>query len=302
MLLIGSVAIKHHVPDWRQAVDVDLVGAYEEIENLRKKKGSVVKAFYPINGGQSFYMKQSDGVIFEAEVTWEDSRAEKLVKFVESEKDTIEKEGVLVPSLDVLYMLKMSHRYKKDSPHFLKTLRDIQALEKLGCKIRPEHEEFFKGREKDTYLNKLPKLNQAKETFFDGDGIVYEWDHDSLHEAVKFLDRPAYTYYADGQVWSCMKKFEQQPEHIKLYGVLEESLVLASERSQLSFTPAPDPRWSFEYALSKVCTSITGGKFRSYAYANYDKVIALYEREGQNYMERVREGIRTGVVKRVEKK
>jgi len=99
-----------------------------------------------------------------------------------------------------------------------------------------------------------------------------------------------------------MKKFEQQPEHIKLYGALEECLVLASERSQLAFNPAPDPRWSFEYALSKVCTSITGGKFRAYAYENYDKVIDLYNKEGQDYMERVREGIRTGVVKRMEKK
>lgn len=301
MILIGSKAIKYHVPDWREPMDTDLVGTYEKAEEYQKKHRP--KVCYPISSGDSIYMKFADGEITEIEVAWPKSRAEKLINFVMQESDTVclAPGKLYVPSLDVLYLLKCSHKYKKNSPHFLKTLRDIQALEKLGVKIRPEHEEFLKQREKDTYTNSLPKLNQSKETFFDGDGIVYEWDHDTIHEAVKLGEVPAYTLYSGGAVWSDMKVFESLPEYIKLRGVYEECATLAAERSQLAFTPAPDSRWSFEYALSKVCTSITGGKFRAYAYQNYDKVIALYESEGQNYIDKVREGIRTGVVKRMEK-
>ncbi len=300
MILIGSKAIKFHVPVWREPQDTDLVGTYEEAEQYQKAHKP--KVCYPIQSGDSIYMKASDGQITEIEVAWSGSRAEKLINFVEEQSDTVEHWGVKIPSLDVLYMLKCSHKYKKNSPHFLKTMRDIQSLEKLGCKIRDEHMEFFLQREKDTYTNKLPVLKQSKETFFDGDGIVYEWDHDSLHEAVKLGERPAYQEYTSEAVWSDMKVFETLPEYIKLRGVLEECLVLAAERSQLAFNPAPDPRWSFEYALQKVASSITSGKFRAYAYSNYDKVIDLYEREGQDYMDKVREGIRTGVVKRMEKK
>jgi len=172
MILIGSKAIKYHVPEWREPLDTDLVGTYEQAEEYQRKHKP--KVCYPISSGDSIYMKFADGEITECEVAWGGSRAEKLINFVTQESDTVclEAGKLYVPSLDVLYLLKCSHKYKKDSPHFLKTMRDIQALEKLGCKIRPEHEEFFKQREKDTYTNSLPKLNQSKETSFDGAGIV----------------------------------------------------------------------------------------------------------------------------------
>ena len=157
---------------------------------------------------------------------------------------------------------------------------------------------FFKAREAWTYDYKLPKLNQSKADFFSGDGIEYEWDHDTIHLAVKFMDKPAYQYFSGGEVWSDMDVFQTLPEEIKLNAVLEESLVLAAERSQLAFDPAPDSRWSFEYALEKVCTSITSGRFRAYAYENYDKVVALFDEKGQNYLERIRDGIAAGIVKR----
>ena len=279
-------------------MDTDLIGTYEEVEELQKSLP--ITATYPINGGSSVYIKTTDKVIIEVEVAWEGSRAEKLIKFVKEDENTFFTGELMIPSLDVLYMLKCSHKYLKNSKHFLKTMRDIQELEKLGAKIRPEHMEFFIQREKDTYTYSLPKLNTNKEEFFSGDGIIYEYQHDTIHEAVKLGDRPAYTYYTDSAVWSCGKKFEAQPEIIKLRGVYEEAAVLAAERSQLAFSPRPDSRWSFEYALSKVCTSITGGWFRKYAYDNYDKVIELYEQEGYNYMEKVDEGIRTGIVKRTD--
>jgi hypothetical protein len=90
------------------------------------------------------------------------------------------------------------------------------------------------------------------------------------------------------------------PMPVRLHAVLEESLVLAAERSQLAFPDAQiDPEWSFTMALTKVCTSITSGVFREFAWNNYDKVVALYHEKATDYMDRVRAGIASGVVKKL---
>lgn len=87
----------------------------------------------------------------------------------------------------------------------------------------------------------------------------------------------------DGQqVMTSKEKFMSLPEHIKLLGVYEETCVLALERSQIPNEFNLDPKKSFMMALEKVCTSITSGWFREYAYNNYKKVIALYEHFGHN--------------------
>ena len=116
-----------------------------------------------------------------------------------------------------------------------------------------------------------------KENFFTNN-VKYVYDHDTIHAAVKLLDRPAYTYYMqDGAEVNCDKiKFYEQPEIVRLCGVLEESYVLALERSVIPFKSDPDK--AFKMALQKVCTSITGGWFREYAWQNYDKVLELYHK------------------------
>lgn len=43
-------------------------------------------------------------------------------------------------------------------------------------------------------------------------------------------------------------------------------------------------------ALEKVCTSITSGWFREYAYENYYEVVAMYHKLGKNdYIKRFKE-------------
>jgi hypothetical protein len=302
--IIGSRAMNHWVNSehYREPNDFDIVGTYEEIEAFVRhiKRSEKILAQYPFDSGTKFFIK-TDKRIIEAEVAWESSSNAWLHQLVNQDGTAVKIDGfkMMVCPLPLLYTLKMSHRYLKDSPHFLKTMRDIQMMRSYGATIPEEYEEFYKARQKFQYNYKLPKLNQNKDTFFSGDGIDYEYDHDTIHEAVKFLDKPAYTYYADGEVWSSKDKFKACSEEIKLYGVLEESLVLACERSQLAFDPAPEPRWSFEYALFKVCTSITSGFFREYAWENYDAVIALYDKVGTNYVERAKKSIEDGIIKRL---
>lgn len=94
--------------------------------------------------------------------------SELIDNYVKNDPDTIETEFGLVPSLNVLFMLKASHRYLKDSPWFWKTLNDYHIMKRAGAKIKgyPALEEILKKREKETYTYLHPKLNQSKNSFF----------------------------------------------------------------------------------------------------------------------------------------
>lgn len=188
---------------------------------------------------------------------------------------------VWVSKTILYYILKHSHKYLKNSPHFKKTMDDIIHLEETAGmnfdEIMNSHffKKFYDMRVKETYNYSHPKLNTTKDQFFT-DSVPYKYDHDTIHEAVKHLDKPAYQYYMqEGAQVNCSKEaFDNLPEIVKLYGVLEESYVLALERAIIPFNA--DPKKAFDTALMKVCTSITSGWFREYAWKNYYKVQEMY--------------------------
>ena len=47
----------------------------------------------------------------------------------------------------------------------------------------------------------------------------------------------------------------------------------------------------------KVCTSITSGWFRQYAYEAYDRVVALDKRQSKTYVQKFKEALEKGLVK-----
>lgn len=122
------------------------------------------------------------------------------------------------------------------------------------------------------------------------------YDHDSIHDAMKHLRYPAYQYYkpAVAEVFCSQEMFNKQHIDVRLYGVLEEALVLALERSQIPFNYEPDPKKSFDIALNKVCTSITSGWFREFAWEHYDRVQEMYN---SNYVDRFKKALADGIIK-----
>lgn len=307
MILIGSRALAYYIEDI-VVNDTDLVCSYDEAVAYGKKIKA--KSFFPINGGKTIFMKDVAGNITEAEITWEGSRAAKLHAFV-SESDAHmggEFDGVhgwFVPSINFLYMLKMSHRYLKNSPHFLKTMADIRMLRGHGCAIPPRLKDFYEERMRDTYTYSLPKLNVSKDAFFDSTdtGVPQKYDHDSIHEAVKLQKQPAYTYFQDAIVMCSKVKFQESSWEIQRNAVIEESCVLALERSLIPFPGGMTPEQAWKFALMKVCTSITSGWFREFAWEHYDEVVAMMEKDlgyGQ-YVEAFNRGVESGVVELKEK-
>lgn len=304
MLLIGSRALVENNPelaDTRVCSDWDYIATLDQVMGWIKENKSSLLFAIPRDEGKYYHCRLKDGTNYEFELAWDGTSAKMLL---DSYGD-----GYCTAINDDLYMIKMCHRYKKNSVHFLKTMKDIHTLRQiLGGKnadfwmnIRSNFP-ITEQRVKESYDYGHPKLNVTSKEFFNADGIDYVYDHDSIHiavalGAVDFGDddylmahhpKPAYTFYMkDGsEVMTSKEKFMSVPEQIRLHGVYEETCVLALERSQIPHAlgkdGGPTPRWSFEKALEKVCTSITSGWFREYAWENYDKVIELYESLGED--------------------
>lgn len=284
MLLIGSQAMQQVITNiGRQPKDLDYICTEHEWDLVSEQY--LLSARVVERNGNKGHIHTEDGVHIEYDIAQTGDSNSLLLEGYGNK---------LIAPINILLLLKMSHRYRKNSPHFLKTMHDIYLLRRAGAVITPEMEPILKLREKETYTYAHPKLNVTKAQFFNGDDVPYIYDHDSIHEVVAFLDRPAYTYYmTDGeQVKASMDKFFEQEQHIKLLGVLEESMVLAAERSQIPNNFELAPRLSFNMALEKVCTSITSGRFREFAWENYYLVQKMYDSlGGDNWVEKVKQAI-----------
>ncbi|ATN92848.1 hypothetical protein QGX11_gp085 [Pseudomonas phage PPSC2] len=309
MLLIGSRALVANNPELegvRKCVDWDYICTIEQFTAWHKANKANLQFAVPTQQGKYYHARDRDGMNYEFELAWPGTTAETLMKEYGILDHKFDVEIGPVPAVNEdLLLIKLSHRYKRNSPHFLKTMSDIKFLRgNVDAGWLERWADLLKAREAESYTYAHPKLNVSSKDFFNGDGVNYVYDHDSIHLAVALLtdfweshtvrtNRPAYTgYMKDGsEVMTSKEKFYSVEEKIRLYGVYEESCVLALERSQiphgLGKEGGPTARWSFEMALMKVCTSITSGWFREYAWENYNAVLDLYNQLGEtDYIER----------------
>lgn len=295
MILIGSraleILVRHMGKDfYRPCVDLDYLCTEAEWKaQVKLFAGDELVELVERNGNKG-HIKMVAGAHIEYDIAKPGDSTEQLIQYCDrSPQGLLLSNGSIVAPLEVLYLLKMSHRYKKNSPHFFKTMNDIHYMRSLGAVIPAELEDVFKLREKETYDYSHPNLDVKSKDFFKGDEVPYVYDHDTIHEAVAVLGVPAYKSYMkdDSEVMTSKEKFFEQENHIRLLGVYEESCVLALERSQIPFNFEVPARQSFVMALSKVCTSITSGWFREYAYESFHIVMKFYESMGEDdYIQR----------------
>lgn len=283
--IIGSAALARAIPYASKVNDLDLVCSYQAWQALVKahRYAGLIKSTYPLSEDK-FVLFTTDGRIIEADVWYEEGEHTHALHKLIAENSVSEyfpNTGDIChyANKDILYMLKMSHRYKKNSPHFLKTMAHIHLLRDHGAEIKDYMKNFYEARMALTYNYKHPKLNQSKDSFFNGDGVPYVYDHDSIHEAVKIYRKPAYKYFKpdENEVFCDKDLFFQQQPPIRLASVVEESCVLAIERCLLHF--GTSPKDAFLMALEKVCTSITSGWWREYAWEYYYVVAAEFEHQ-----------------------
>lgn len=312
IVFIGSLAKRHSgVRRFSsiRAKDIDLIASYDDAIGYLKDFLQC-KTIMPIADGKKLLGLESRAEVpVEVELAWPGTTAASFLELANEED--LEHKGPLDEgykleyahaNVDLLLTFKLSHRYLRNSPHFLKTMRDIREFRELGATVPAKWKEWLKEREEETYWYQHPNLDRTKADFFKADGINYVYDHDSIHEAVALNGMPAYKYFAvnDKEVLSSKVKFNSLPPFLQLNATYEEASVLAIERSIVPHPGALTEKNAFLKALEKVCTSITSGWFREFSWENYAKVAELYESEvirGRSYVQRFEEGLKNGVVK-----
>jgi hypothetical protein len=298
VLIIGSsVANVSHIGRLSNN-DIDVIGKEQDVigwmqsvleQGLRYRLISVKETAY----GRAYFFNSTDRgeqIIVDAILVDVDGKRKKetdaeLLEYACAhafETNTVLRAFQICPSM--LLTLKLSHRYLRNSPHFYKTMMDIRNLRSAGVVPMEPYNGFLAKREKETYDYGHPNLNVDKDSFFT-DNVRYIYDHDSIHQAIaKDGQNPIYCLYlADNQPVLCDKaKFDSLTYEQKLDGVIEESCVLALERSIVPRNPN-DHDDVFKFALMKVCTSITSGWFREFAWENYTEALARYYATNRYY-------------------
>jgi hypothetical protein len=311
MLLIGSRALlAHGVKVGRRPMDTDYIATMEEYDRFRAMTpdGRLV-----VDKPTKKALRFPNGVIVEFELYGcpndleINPTAAELVNLYGAlgYPDVRDRNMTLAVHPDVVLTLKLSHRYLKNNPHFRKTMDDILALRGLKFRVPPQLRTWLKRRERATYNYSHPSLIQTKGEFFGGDGVNYVYEHDDIHEALathpfpwmSMNPRPAYVQFQKDprlDVSVSKEKWDNLVEDIKLSSVYEESCVLALERSQIPNDFGIAPRTSFLIALEKVCTSITSGWWREYAWENYYKVLGMYN---DDYVDRFQKALANGKIR-----
>lgn len=301
MILIGSRALKLRASNLlqRAPVDFDWLATKVEFDEWLDKNSAKIKLtkVYELPEYNKWIAEGATNCEFE--IITPGHSSELLADIVYNDKESIDTPFGMIPTLDVLFAIKDSHKYKKfqnSANGFWKTAIDWHTMKLCGAKVLPEHEVFNKLRQKEIYNYSHPKLNQSKEGFFSDDSIAYVYDHDSIHVSVARGDKPAYTYYMkDGEAVQCDKsKFFSLPEEFRLNGVIEEACVLGLERSLVAHPGVWAPEYAWRFALAKVCSSITSGWFRAFAYENLFQILKLYP---AGYWEKFQEDVKSGLVK-----
>jgi len=197
MILIGSKAIKHWFPDFpREPKDTDYA-VLEVPKWTPELAGRVEYLINPIIGGLR---------------------------------------GVANP--DVLYTLKMSHTvgWKLENGSWDKHVWDIQWLKNKGCTLnRPLFDKLYRYWETIHGPNKRSDLDMSAEDFFDN-AVGFPIPHDDLHEMLithpyfEGQKEPTYKKILIGEVDVSMEKFNNLNEKEKINVVIEEVMVMATER------------------------------------------------------------------------
>lgn len=267
MLLVGSGALSIWCKDvGRAPSDLDYICTIEEYEEFVSYHKESIRSAMPTSD-KHFVVKGKSGAIYEFEIAWPGSTAEEILNYTGSNR---------VAPLEILLLLKLSHRYLRNSPHFLKTMNDIKFLRSKGAKVPQCLKPVLRRREKETYTYSHPVLNKSKIDFFEDSFYIY--DHDSIHRAIAVDSTPAYTKFSKegSEVEVDRDKWDALPLRVKLLAGLEESYVLALERSIIP-SGKLTPKQAFDIALMKVCTSITSGWFREFCWEHYTAISEMYD-------------------------
>lgn len=302
MLIVGSQALSTILILDRKPSDWDLIVQHDLVDLVAKDFGDIVN-------------RTDDMVTFRSN-TFAETKTELLIarpgNAMWEYLKVYDAFGTKLKYMDAhgLYSLKKSHVHIPMK--FDKHIKDYCLLH-----------EIVKGKDKYPDITKMnnddikkrigkrfnsPSLNKSVEEFFaQSEGKVKSFFvHDRIHEIMAHYDRPLYEKMQhDLNMAKCEKdlweKFSRQD---KMRCVLEEAYVIALERKIIPVmyggeTPYFSPKKALEWAMMRVCTTLTGGWFRKFATDNYLDIIKFAD---LTYSRRFFQAVDKGEIKFIKEK
>jgi hypothetical protein len=269
-LIIGSSAMQNFVPEL-VVNDIDAIVSFDHFQEIVKQHKLDSKKLLFID--DSHVASMYGDLPIEYEIAFDGTSASDILEYCSVHDSKAD-------YLNVLLMLKMSHRFK-DSVHFEKTMDDIYIMSANGAFIPDDLKPIYEKRVQETLSStKKISLNVSKDDFFSGDGVNYVYDHDALHEIFTLGEFPAYKNFLDGHDVLCSEKlFHVSTEENRIHSVMEEALVISFERGIAPFSlydaDKDKQKRLVKMALQKICTTLTSGFFRRFAWDNYYKCLTF---------------------------
>lgn len=175
-----------------------------------------------------------------------------------------------------LMLIKRSHLFR--TINFPKHIRDYHSLK--GQFYDQTDNIYFSLLEnrikltKEKFGDRTPSLRKTTNQFFN-DRVIKYYEHDTIHYATCYGDKPVYEELKSDpdSVW-CEKDLWNNLTHEKQINcVREECFTIALERYIIPKIEEgerhPPPKFSFDWALERVCTNLTSGYFRDFAIENW---------------------------------
>jgi hypothetical protein len=258
---------------------LDLIGTLQEIHAWAIEHKDRINYMIPTSPWK-FKCRLHDGFQIEIEVAEVNPSAQMLVDRQDEFHDTMLvfgtfKFNVKVPPAEVLYLIKRSHIYWP--VHWQKTIADMHEL-RADCDqtVINDWDDFYKARLVENEAKFGPrfqaKLNQSNEKFFAKSerAVKRQFEHDALHEIVKYYDRPLYEQFKDDVSKAIMSfaRFYNSCHEKQMQCIREEAMVIALERYVITGKET-DPVKAYQRALQRICTNLTSGWFRETAIDNW---------------------------------
>jgi hypothetical protein len=174
---------------------------------------------------------------------------------------------------DELYTMKISHGYWDINGTWDKHAADIVFLQRKGAKCIPALHDILLEIWQDRYKANKISLNKTADEFFN-DHVQKKYVHDTVHESVAYRDRPWYVdILKDGsEVLVDNSKFWGLPLEDKLQLVREELYVIALERVLIPKDYKGSPGHAYRWALRRTATSLFKNKWATFLLLHLDEL------------------------------
>lgn len=218
--------------------------------------------------------------------------------------------GVLHPiaPIEVLHSIKRSHRHypRQWSKHIGDYLILRDALFLHATSGSQFLEDITKIREQETKERygalKTPSLDKSAKDFFDDSVSNRVFIHDEIHQIMAHREKPMYEYIKLGtdSVKCSKQKFLDMSYVHRIQCVLEEAYVIALERAIIpmlySGGKLATGESAIEWALMRICTTLTSGWFRDFSTENYREIKAAHDK---CYVHKFLTVVESGRIKRI---